>query len=67
MTFIVHFVAHSQMVIKETNIYYVSQLLFLRKQREWGATDSTWLPMTSTISAMGLLHFSLRIMNGETY
>ena len=26
----------------------------------------TWLPMTSTISVLGLLHFSLRTMAGET-
>lgn len=26
----------------------------------------TWLPMTSTVSVFGLLHFSLRTMAGET-
>lgn len=27
----------------------------------------TWLPMTSTIEAVGLLHFSLRVIKGELY
>ncbi|XP_071398067.1 zona pellucida sperm-binding protein 3-like [Centroberyx affinis] len=59
-------ISRGGLIVRGTTTFVPIECHYKRKQRVSGEpVTPTWLPMTSTISAFGLLHFSLHTMTDD--